>query len=272
LQQEDIMTAQKKPLAVITGATSGIGKAYAERLAASGYNLVITGRRKQIIDTVADRLRTAHGTDVQVVIADLSVIQDLNNLVSLVQSLDSIDILINNAGFGHKNAFIDETPDNIKQMIDVHASATVLLTHTALPKMIAAKKGAIIIVSSLAGFLPLPGSEIYSATKSFLNQFCLSLSMSVRQHGITVQALCPGYTRTDFHEKLDLDPATLQNAGPVRWMSSVAVVRESLTGLKNRNRVILVPGFWNKVLHLMTRMMPWPVYRAVVGTFFVPTK
>jgi short-subunit dehydrogenase len=258
-----------KPLALITGATSGIGKSFAEKLAAQGHDLVITGRRKLIIDQFAGELRSRHGVEVRVVIADFTDAKDLDGLIALVKALPRLDILINNAGFGHKNVFVEESLENISNMIQVHAMATVQLTHAALPKMIAAKKGAIIIVSSMAAFLPLPGSEIYSATKSFLNGFSKSLSLSVRRHGIKVQALCPGFTRTDFHSKLDWDPSLLKNTGPVRWMSSNDVVKESLKALKNCNRVVVVPGFLNRVVQGIVYVMPWRVYRWVITRFFV---
>jgi short-subunit dehydrogenase len=258
-----------KPLALITGATSGIGKSFAERLASQGYDLVITGRRKQIIEQFADELRSRFGIEVRVVIADFTNEKAFAGLISLVNSLPRLDILINNAGFGLKNAFNEESVESIGNMIQVHAMATVQLTHAALPKMIAAKKGAIINVSSMAAFLPLPGSEIYSATKSFLNGFSKSLSMSVRRHGIKVQALCPGFTHTDFHSKLDLDPASLKNSGPLRWMSSDDVVAESMKALKNSNRVVVVPGFLNRVLQLLVFFMPWQVYRWVIMKFFI---
>ena len=258
-----------KPLALITGATSGIGKSFAEKLAGQGYDLILTGRREQIIGPFGKELATRHGVDVKVVIADFADTKDLDSLVSLVKSLPRIDVLINNAGFGLKNAFGEESAESIGNMFQVHAMATVQLTHAALPKMIAAKKGAIINVSSLAAYLPLPGSEIYSATKSFLNGFSKSLSMSVRRHGITVQALCPGFTHTDFHSKLDLDPATLKNSGPLRWMSSDDVVKESLHALKKKNSVVVVPGFLNRVLQRIIYFMPWRVYSWVIMRFFV---
>ena len=258
-----------KPLALITGATSGIGKSFAERLASQGYDLILTGRREQIIGPFARGLAARHGVDVKVVIADFTNKQDLDGLVALIARLDRIALLINNAGFGHKNAFIEESVESIGKMIQVHAMATVQLTHAALLKMIAAKKGAIINVSSMAAFLPLPGSEIYSATKSFLNGFSKSLSLSVRRYGIKVQALCPGFTRTDFHSKLDWGPAQLKNAGPVRWMSSDDVVKESLNALKKKNSVVVVPGFLNRVLQSMIYLMPWRVYSWVITSFFI---
>ncbi|HUI91259.1 MAG TPA: SDR family oxidoreductase [Chitinivibrionales bacterium] len=257
------------PLALITGATSGIGKSFAESLASQGYDLVITGRRRQILEKFAAELESHYGTSVKVVIADFGEKKDLDGLISLVKSLARIDILINNAGFGLKNAFAIESPENIGRMIQVHAAATVLMTHAALPRMIAAKKGVIINVSSLAAVLPLPGSEIYSATKSFLNGFSKSLSLSLRRQGIKVQALCPGFTRTDFHAKLDLAPAQLKNAGPVRWMSSDDVVAESLAALKKGKKIVVVPGFWNKALYLFIRFVPWGFYAWVVTTFFL---
>jgi hypothetical protein len=261
-----------KPLAIITGATSGIGKSFAEKLAGQGYDLVITGRRKQIINQFAGELRSRYSIEVRVVIADFTETKDLDGLVLLVKNLPRLDILINNAGFGHKNVFITESPENIGKMIQVHAMATVQLTHAALPKMIAAKKGAIINVSSMAAFLPLPGSEIYSGTKSFLNGFSKSLSLSMRRYGIKVQALCPGFTRTDFHSKLEWDPALLKNNGPVRWMSSDDVVAESLNALRNNNRVVVVPGFLNRVLQGLVYFMPWRMYVWVITNFFMKTR
>jgi uncharacterized protein len=262
------MNKENHKVAVVTGSTSGIGKAFATEFAERGYDLILTGRRKEIIEQVARNLRSAYRANVQVIIADFVNEKDLDEMISVIKSLERIDVLVNNAGFGHKYAYKDESTKNMRDMITVHDMATVQLTRAVLPRMIAARMGTVINVSSLGAFLPMAGAEIYSGSKSFINGFTLSLSFSVKEFGIKVQALCPGLTRTDFHSKIDADPSRLVNDGPVRWMSAHAVVVESLRALKKTNKVIVIPGFWNKLLYFYRQTLPWSVYCWIVTRRF----
>lgn len=245
--------------AVITGATSGIGAAYAKRLAADGYNLLITGRREQIIRPYAEDLESSYGVKVQLVLADFTDPPQLQSVIDRLQELDPIDFLVNNAGFGVRGGFFNDSFENQQSMLQVHIQALTRLTHCVAPKMIRRKRGTIINVSSIAGFFPAPESEIYCATKSYINTFSESISIVLQNHNIKVQAVCPGLTHTDFHKDWDMDPSMLKGKGLVRWMRPEQVVDISLRALKKK-RVVIVPGFFNRILCRVVESIPRRLY------------
>ncbi|MEA3328973.1 MAG: SDR family oxidoreductase [Candidatus Omnitrophota bacterium] len=248
-----------KKYALITGATSGIGASFARLLAQSGYNLIITGRREKIIQKVADELKANYRIDVQVILADFSQENDLDCLVMYLNKIDNIEILINNAGFGSRKIFFEDNFNNQEIMLKVHINAAVRLTHTIVPKMIKNGKGIIINVSSLAAFLPSSTTGLYCATKAFINSFSESMHLILKSKNIKVQALCPGFTKTDFHQKLDIGQSKLKNRGIIRWMAADEVVKISLSSLK-KGKVIVIPGFFNKLIKLLITILPKNVY------------
>lgn len=249
----------ERELALITGATSGIGKAFAERFAEDGYDLILTGRRRELLDTQCDELKRTYDVNVEVVIAELTNDGDVQKLVQRVRDATNLAILVNNAGFGTTGFFHEESEESQVGMVKCHVLAPVLLTHAAIPTMVKAGKGAIINVSSLRAFGPTTGTATYSSCKAYLNRFTESLSLELRGTGVRVQALCPGYTVTDFHSRLGLENSGM-NRGMVRWMTANQVVEASLRCLA-KDRIVCIPGFWNQMLAAILKVSPLSLLR-----------
>ena len=243
-----------RKFALITGATSGIGKVFAQRYAARGYDLLITGRREEKIRAVAAGITSRYGVDVEVVIAELSNPEDVTGLADRVRDTNNLYVLINNAGFGTgRSNFKDGALETHLDMIRCHIEATVDLTHAALPQMISRDEGTVINVSSVAAFLVFPTSSTYAPTKSYINAFTEVLHMELTGTGVRVQALCPGFTRTDFHPRLGWDASRMKSKGIIRWGTADDVVDTSLEHLE-KGKVICVPGLLNRVI---TRFLLW---------------
>lgn len=255
---------KRNKLALITGATGGIGLSFATQLAAEGYDLVITNRNRQKLDKIAAELKENNsGINIEVIVADLSVPGDIARLVRRIKQMEHIDMLVNCAGYGQRCPFYQEEEHEILDMLSVHVTAIVQLVHAALPLMINQQGGAIIAVSSLAAFLPAPDSSIYASSKAFLNTFIESLHMEVRQHGIKLQSLCPGPTHTDFHKGTDMAKSV---SGIDLWMEPDEVVDISLKALKN-GEVICVPGSINKVIKNIAPVLPRRSYYRLTEKF-----
>ena len=192
--------------AVITGATSGIGAEYARRLAADGYDLIITGRRQEIIEKLADDLRKNHNVNVNVVIAELSDDNDIQKVIDAINAADDIEMLVNNAGYASEMKHCMEFElDDHEKLIKVHQIAPLRLIYAAVPKMIKKGKGNIVNVSSLGVYTPSPMTYSYTATKSYLKQFTEGLYQELKDNGIKVQVLCPAFTKTDFYRNIPED-------------------------------------------------------------------
>jgi short-subunit dehydrogenase len=235
--------------ALITGASAGLGAEYARQLAAAGTGLILVARRRERLEALAAELGKAHGVQVRTVTADLSTDPGLARVEAVAGECETLDLLVNNAGFGGRSGFVrGETGDHLA-MIRVHVDATVRLTKAALPGMIARGRGAIINVASVAAFSPFSGA-LYSGTKSFLAMFSENLQAELRGkgHPIRVQALCPGMTHTEFHAVADIDKAIVPKPF---WMTAEKVVRISLRRLGRG--VVCVPGWKNKVIAFLMR-------------------
>lgn len=249
------MTGSNNKTALITGATSGIGAVFAEKFAARGYDLIITGRRKEKIQSIAEELKKKYSIDVTVISAELSDDKDIESVVSIIKNTENLEVLVNNAGFGKKNNFLEEDITTHENMLTVHCLATMKLTYAALPAMIQNGTGNIINVSSLAALFPLPKNPVYSATKSFINIFSESLHIQLKGTGVRIQALCPGMTRTDFHTRLGMDESEVyKDKGLGKAMTPEEVVDISLNCLE-KNKVICVPGSNNKFLSILPRIL-----------------
>lgn len=251
--------SRARSTALITGATSGIGAAFARRLAKDGCDLIITGRREEKIRDLAREIASSHSVSVEVVIAELSNPADLEKLAARIRGEANLEILVNNAGFGSRKEFFREPLEGQADMLAVHCLATLVLSHAALPAMISRGRGAIINVSSVSGYLVFPRSTVYAATKSFLVSFSEGLSMELAKKGVRVQALCPGFTRTDFHDRLGWDEKKKRNRWIVRWKSAEEVVDRSLRCLA-KNRVVCIPGIWNKLAVRLSGWLPRRLY------------
>jgi short-subunit dehydrogenase len=246
-------------IAFITGGSSGIGAEFARRFAEQGYDLIISGRRKEQLDRVAEEIRTKYDRTVTVIIGDLTDPGHLAKLVELIKNNANIDVLINNAGLGLKHHFIDDDINNPDTLLDVHLRAAMHLMHAAIPGMTQRKRGTIINVSSIAGFSPTASDPTYGATKAFLTLFTESLHLVLHEKGITVQALCPGFTWTNFHEKLGMPKEEQQHRGILRWTTVDKVVDASLKGLRT-GTVVVIPGFLNRVAMTIVALLPRRIY------------
>ncbi len=254
----------QRETALITGATSGIGRAFAERFARMGHDLVVTGRRKRVIDNAAREIRKAHGVSVKVIIAELSGEKGLRAVLEAIRRERNLSVLVNNAGYGIDGFFADLPIRDHLDLLQVHITAALRFIHAALPGMIERKSGTIINVSSLGAFAPAPINGIYGGAKSFLNIFTESLHLETRRHGIRVQALCPGFTVTDFHRKMGVEEEVRGNT-MFHWMDPGTVVEISMRCLE-KGRVICVPGFRNRLLRALFAVTPRRLYyRAAEG-------
>lgn len=241
-----------KGTACVTGASSGIGEVFARRLGTLGYDLILHGRRKERLEQLGDELQRRNGVRAEPFIADLDRPDELRSLESKLRTTPDLRFLVNNAGYSSIGRFHNEDIDGQEAIIHTHVVASVRLTHAALPAMLAAREGRIINVSSVAGFLVAPGSVTYCATKAYMISFSESLHLEVAPRGIKVQALCPGYTRSEFHQRLGYDTSGdfFRN-----FMTAEEVVDRSLKDLE-RGRVISIPGLQFKAVALAPRFLP----------------
>ena len=243
------------PLAVITGATSGIGAAYADRMAADGYNLLLTGRREDELAAVCDRLRQRYPVEVEYRLVDLAEADQREALVQEVTLLPRLDALINNAGYAEDGRFGDLNWSRHQALLDVHVTSTLQLTHAALPNLIRAR-GLLINLASVASWLPTPQSALYGPTKTFVRALTETLALSYRRDGLRALAVCPGFTVTDFHARLGLDPDSFyKRHGITRAWSAKAVVERSLNDLA-RGRVLSIQGWNYRLIVPVLRHLP----------------
>lgn len=251
--------------ALITGATSGIGKEFAYNFASRGYDLIITGRRKHEISVVAYDLRKIYHVQVDVIIADLSSGNDLKRLLKFIEKKENIEILVNNAGYGLSEGFIEDQINNQLKMLKVHVTAPLLIIHKVLPQMIRQRRGSIINVTSLAAYAPNSKNAMYTSTKCFLTNFTESLYMDLNRFGIHVQCLCPGFARTDFHKKLTIKNG-LANHSFINWMHPSEVVRCSLHCLET-GKILCIPGVANRIMAGIISILPRRFYYYLMGIF-----
>lgn len=251
-------------LAVVTGATSGIGKEFSRRLAEKGYDLIVVGRREKLLEKVALDIEKDFNVKVETKILDLANNEKLDAFIKYIKEKD-IEFLVNNAGHGAKDTFTRDELSSQVEMINVHILASVKLCHVVAEKMKQRKKGYIINLSSIASFNSFPTSGMYCATKGFLTSFSQSLALELDEYNIRVQALCPGFTRTDFHEKLKMDENRLKNKGVVKWMTPREVVSISLDNINKRLKVIVVPGLGNKIMCTASRFSPKFIYYKIAA-------
>ena len=238
--------------ALITGASSGIGAAFARQLAVKGKNLILVARRKERLVNLANHLRQHYGITTEILVADLSHLTDIEQVESRIGAIENLDMLINNAGFGTVGRFAEINLSRQIDMINVHVIASVRLCRAALPGMIARHNGAIINVSSIGAFIPGPGNVTYCATKAHLVTFSEALQAELAGNGVKVQALCPGFTYTEFHDSSEYENFDRSQIPKMLWMSAEEVVASSLKAL-GRSQVTYIPGFKNRLLVAVAR-------------------
>ena len=236
---------KRKGTALITGASSGIGAAYAHQLAGLGYDLILVARREQKLEALAGQLRTQ--VDVTVHPADLSDSEQTNALCELAASHPNLTLLINNAGFGTGGLLWLADGDKQLAMLRLHVDATYLLCRAVMPQMVARKSGAIINVSSIAAFFHSAENANYCATKAYINSFSQSLQDEVKAHHISVQSLCPGYTYSEFHDSAEYTNFERSSVPKKLWMTADEVVSISLKAL-HKGTVVVIPGRRNQIM------------------------
>lgn len=247
-QSSSEQSSPEQPVALVTGASSGIGAAYARALAQAGYWVILVGRNHQKLQAVHKE------TGGEIVLADFATDLGLRALEYRVQTEDRLDFLVNNAGFGTAGKFWLTGLAGQDAMHRVHVLATMRLTAAALPRMVRRNRGSIVNVSSVAAWMPTVGSINYSATKAWMNSFTEGLWLELKSvgSGVRVQALCPGFTRSDFHRTMGMDTTRIPES---LWTSADSVVAESLRGLV-RNQPIVVPGWRYRAWVGMQRFLP----------------
>lgn len=239
--------------AVITGASSGIGAAFALHLAARGHDALLIGRREDRLTALATALYEHYGVAAEPLAADLADTGDVDRVLERLRRLHAPSFLVNNAGFGTVGSFVEVDVQQHVAMIETHVLASVRLTHAILPTMVARREGAIVNVASIGAFLPTPGNVTYGATKAYLLSFSRALAEELRASGVRVQALVPGFTRTAFYETPEYARFDSRQIPGALFMTTDEVVRASLRALAT-GRVVCVPGMQNRALIALAQM------------------
>jgi uncharacterized protein len=264
---------------VITGATSGIGAAFAAWFARAGAQLILTGRRFELLEAARGELTALGAARIELIVGDLADEAVAGELERAVATRP-IAVLVNNAGFGYYRTVADASSAQLAAMLFVHVELPLRLCKAALERMTEARDGLIINVGSLAGRVAVPGSALYVATKCCLERLSESLALEASPYGVVVQALTPGYVRTDFHRDVDGLTDLRRNRGLIRWMDPEAVVDQSLRAAERARRrlaghrgrsprtrdVVVIPGRANRFLAAIEPFIPRSlVYRAAVS-------
>lgn len=236
--------------ALVTGATAGIGHEFARQLAGRGHDLVLVARDAERLTDVAAELESAYGVAVEILPADLTDREQLARVERRVADPEApVELLVNNAGFGLRQRFLDNDVEDEQAMLDVLVTAVLRLSHAALGAMSERGHGGLINVSSVAAFLP---RGTYSAAKAWVNSFGEWAAGEYRDRGITVTTLCPGFTRTEFHSRMQVS----QDSAPdFMWLDADVLVRRALADF-DRGRVLSVPGAQYRTITTLSRAVP----------------
>lgn len=243
--------------ALVTGATAGIGLAFCRELAERGHDLVIVARNRARLENVSDELRSRHHVNVEILAADLSKRAALRRVADRVADRDRpIDLLVNNAGFGMSKSFLRGALADEEGMLDVLCRAVLVLSHAGALSMKDRGRGAIINVSSVAGFVPM---GTYAAAKAWCTAFTESLAQELAGSGVSATALCPGFTHTEMHERADLDMSRLPKA---MWLEADRLVRDCLDDV-SAGKVLSIPGMQYKLIVGIAQVTPRGLVRAL---------
>jgi short-subunit dehydrogenase len=249
-----------RPVALVTGASAGIGLEFARQLAALGYDLVLVARRRERLDALAADLRAADpALVVHVLPNDLASPTAAGEIeAELTRDGVAIDLLVNNAGFGWIGTFVKQDARDAAGQIAVNVNALVALTHAFIPGMVARKRGGVINVASTASFQPVPNMAVYGATKAFVLSFSEAVHEEVRHTGVKVVALCPGATATEFFSVA----GEWKQSGPVR--TSADVVRTALRAFE-KNEAVAIDGPANRALTIFSALAPRAAKRRIAA-------
>jgi short-subunit dehydrogenase len=250
-----------RPVALVTGASSGIGQSFARKLARDGHDLVLVARDIARLEALAKEVDAQCGATSDVLPADLCDREQLARVEARLRAAPAIDVLINNAGFGTYGKFHELDIDGEDREVQLNITALMRLTHAALDAMVPRGSGSILNVSSVAAMQPVPGDAVYAATKAFVLNFSEALHEELRGTGVTVTVLAPGFTRTEFQERADYDAS---NVPGFMWQDADEVVEAAL-GAMAKKRAVVVPGVLNRMTASLSAMTPHAITRRVSG-------
>jgi uncharacterized protein len=245
--------ASARPIALVTGPTAGLGRSFAVQLAERGHDLVLVARNQARLEELADELHRSYGVDAEVLAADLAVRSDLGRVERRAAATERpVELLVNNAGFGMKDPFLDNDVEDEQQMLDVLVTAVMRLSHASLGQMVERGSGGIINVSSVAGELP---RGTYSAAKAYVTQLSKWSDATYRGRGVRTMALLPGFTRTEFHSRMEV---TQHSAPGWMWLDADRVVRDGLKDF-DAGKSVSVPSVRYKLITTAVRAVPYGV-------------
>lgn len=244
----------ERPLAAITGASSGIGATFARKLAQRGHDLLLIARREERLRALASELADTYNISAEALPADLTLDADLERVADRIGAAPRLALLVNNAGFGTMGYFFEADVHGQMQMHRLHVLATVRLTHAALAGMIPRRGGGVINVSSVAAFMMGVQNVSYCATKAWMNSFTqgLALELAAKKSRVKVQALCPGFTLSEFHDTLGMDRGSVPKS---LWLTADLVVEQSLLGLE-AGKLFVIPGWRYQATVFALRWLP----------------
>jgi short-subunit dehydrogenase len=253
--------------ALVTGASSGIGAEFARELARRGHGVTLVARREELLQELAGELRDAHGVRAEVLACDLVDPEQRDGLPGRIEALGlTVNILINNAGYGSAGNFVDLDPAREADMVRLNCEAVVALTGAYAPQLVERREGAILIVASSAGIQPLPRQATYAATKAFALHFAEALHTELGSAGVAVTALCPGPVETEFAARAGLQDV-FDGVPGIAKVSSGGVARQAISGLA-KNRRVVVPGLPIKLTAVAGRFTPRSILLPVMNRFY----
>lgn len=247
-------------LALVTGASSGIGAELARQLAARKIDLVLTARRRERLEALAGELIAQHGIRAAVIENDLNTANGADQLIAELAARQlQPTVLINNAGFGYFNSFVEQPREEIEALLQVNVRALTILCRRLGESMAANKHGYILNVSSFAAIAPIPRYAVYSGAKAYVIGLSQALRHELSRRGVKVSVLCPGFTRTEFHDVSGHEKSRLMRATE---LSASQVARAGLAGLE-RGKFLIVPGWWYKLNAIFAWLLPRSVMTAI---------
>jgi uncharacterized protein len=251
-----------RPVALVTGASAGIGRTFAQTLAARGHDLVVVARDTARLELLAKELEAAHGTTTEVLGADLSVGADVATVeMRLTDDDRPVELLVNNAGFATVGRYHELPIAREIQEIGLNVVAVARLTHAALPGMVERGAGGVINVASMAAIQPTPLNATYGATKAFVSSLSQAVHEELAGTGVRCMVLCPGFTRTEFQERAGIDSNDIPD---FLWQEPAAVVDVALRAYE-KGRAVCVPGPLNRVTAGFSAAVPSTVSRKIAG-------
>jgi short-subunit dehydrogenase len=251
-----------RPIALVTGASAGIGRAFAEALAARGHDLVVVARDTARLEALAKELDAAHGVTVEVLTADLGTGEGIATVEArLIDGARPIELLVNNAGFGTVGRFHELPISKEISEIGVNVVAVTRLTHAALPGMVERGRGGVVNVASIAGYQPTPLNATYGATKAFVSSLSQAVHEELKGTGVNCMVLCPGFTRTEFQERAGIDSTDIPD---FLWQDAETVVTQALDAF-DKGKAVCVPGALNRVTAGFSSAAPAGLTRKVAG-------